>query len=377
MDNIRPFQTQGQTRDSLLEEARVWVLLFNSDTPPSDKDIQAMRAWAKRSPAHRAALREAEDFWQEAELLSTLAVPLPKAASGRVGGFFSGLQTGLARLLAVARQPAYASAFTLAFTALVLWLPGTATVGNGTYSTAIGEQNTLTLADHSVLHLDTHSQVRIDYQQGRRQIHLLRGKAHFDVAKNPERPFEVYAREGLVRAVGTAFSVYLDEGEVEVIVDEGRVDLARLKQTAASPVPNNARPATPPGDAPPPANRNAAANFPASQVFMSLDRGQGARFDRQQQVMAQLDEQTLAKELAWRDGQLVFVRDPLSQVLAEVSRYTEVKIDIVDPALAKLVVGGRFQVGELDALFEVLEIGFGVKVVYLSKQHVQLSVAGQ
>ena len=35
-------------------------------------------------------------------------------------------------------------------------------------------------------------------------------------------------------------------------------------------------------------------------------------------------------------------------------------------------MGGRFRVGELDALFEVLDIGFGVQVKYLDERHVQL-----
>ena len=118
---------------------------------------------------------------------------------------------------------------------------------------------------------------------------------------------------------------------------------------------------------------NLSGHRPA-KVFLSLGRGEGARFDASQETLAELDDKELARQLAWREGQLVFERDPLSQVVAEISRYTMVRIDIVEPALGQMLVGGRFPVGELEALFEVLELGFGVQVAYLDEQHVELSL---
>jgi transmembrane sensor len=52
---------------------------------------------------------------------------------------------------------------------------------------------------------------------------LERGEAHFQVAKNPARPFVVVARGVEIRAVGTAFSVGLESTRVEVLVTEGQV----------------------------------------------------------------------------------------------------------------------------------------------------------
>jgi transmembrane sensor len=365
-----------QPHDEILDEAYHWVLTFNGDTPASNEDVRALNDWAKRSPAHRAALEEAEAFWCEAEMLSALAVPLQSKSTGGVGRFFSALAGMASSLMPVSRAGLAAAMLVLGIgvTVTTLWLPNQGVVGNGLYQTAVGEQKALRLRDNSVLHLDTSSQIRIDYQDKARQIYLLQGKAHFEVAKNPDRPFEVFARDGLVRAVGTAFSVYLTPQEVvEVIVDEGRVDLARLDAANASPVGID-----PPNTTPNPNAKQAAPDATAmptraqQQVFLSLDRGQGARFDRVQHELAQLDDQALAQQLAWRDGVLVFVRDPLHEVVAEVSRYTHTTIDIADPTLAGLVLGGRFRVGELDALFEVLEVGFGVEVSYLSEHHVQL-----
>lgn len=198
-----------------------------------------------------------------------------------------------------------------------------------------------------------------------RSIHLLQGKAHFDIAKNPKRPFEVYACNGLVRAVGTAFSVYLAESNVEVLVDEGRVDLARILEVENSNIEtgNILNVESP------------IVQDYAAEVFLSLNVGQGAHFDQTQQVVVQLSEKELDNAQAWRQGTLVFVRDPLSDVVYEVSRYTDITIEIVDPALRNLVMGGRFKAGKLNALLEVLEIGFGVKFIYHNEHHVQLSLA--
>lgn len=365
-DNIHAFQSN----EDMMDEAYAWVLKFNGDTPVSEQDIQAMREWVGRSAAHKQALKDAEDFWAEAELLSRLAVPLPGRRPGLVSRFVS-------RLTALAPSPSggvFVAGPSMALASIVFLVLSVAivttvqlsknTVGNGVYATAVGEQKQLRLEDDSQIHLDTNSQVEIVYQEGIRKIHLLQGKAHFDVAKNPERPFEVYAGAGLVRAVGTAFSVYLAASNIEVVVDEGRVDLERKPTAPATAL------ATPLS-----AKASAVEPNKAGKVFLSLDKGQSARFNQVHEVLAQLDEKDLAKALAWREGALVFVRAPLGEVVSEVGRYTSTTIEIVDPALGDLVMGGRFRVGELDALLEVLEIGFGVEVVYLNERHVQLRLA--
>ena len=71
----------------------------------------------------------------------------------------------------------------------------------------------------------------------------------------------------------------------------------------------------------------------------------------------------------------MFVGDPLIEVIAEMSRYTTININIPDPALQQLRVGGRFKVGELDAMFDVLQTSFGIHVSHLDSQHIQLQSA--
>ena len=60
-------------------------------------------------------------------------------------------------------------------------------------------------------------------------------------------------------------------------------------------------------------------------------------------------------------------------VIKEVSRYAPVTIELLDPELADIRIGGQFQVGQTDALFDILELGFGLKVSRLNEYHVQVS----
>lgn len=356
MDNVYPFQCQ----ETIRAEARAWVLKFNGDTPPTYADISELREWVARSAVHRAELERAETFWYDADLLSLLAVPIhgsngKMTGLGRVKQFVVSLAGFNRTSGAIAALACLVAVITLSFR----WLPLSNAVGNGTYYTEIGEQKSLALLDKSQIQLDTNSKVRVVYNNERRQVYLLRGKAYFYVAENPKRPFEVYTRDGIVRAVGTAFSVYLTDRDVKVIVNEGRVDLARVKHRVimdSTVLPDKAT----------------DASVPGSEVFLSVGKGQSASFNQQEEVLREFAEKELSKELAWRRGLLIFSGEPLSEVIFEISRYTSTTIEIADPVLSNLMIGGRFKVGELEALLEVLEAGFNVHVSYVDKNHIRL-----
>lgn len=357
MNIISPMQRQPDIR----AEAREWVVKFNRDTAPSKTDIADLNAWAKQSPAHRAELQSAEQAWCDGDMLAELAVPMVSPGKRLMLRWFNRLQRALTPN---STGSFVAAAMLLGVTVIgASWYMSMADISaNGHYQTAIGEQRTLTLQDQSRIQMDTNSQVRIAYNEGVRQIYLEQGKAHFDVAKNPSRPFEVYAAGGMVRAVGTAFSVFIDNDAVKVTVDEGRVNLARVI-SAPTKEANQAQ--------------QQQIEPEPIDVFLSLDRGQSALFDEQEQALTQLADNELAQELAWRRGLLIFAGEPLAQVVTEVSRYTSTKIEISDPELRQLLIGGRFRTGELEALLDVLQAGFGVQVSYVDSNHIQLRAAAK
>jgi transmembrane sensor len=188
-----------------------------------------------------------------------------------------------------------------------------------------------------------------------RDIRLVKGEALFEVARDPDRPFRVYAGNGLVRAIGTTFTVYLkDSDNVSVTVAEGEVELATVS------VPDVKQRA---GD---------TADVPAAPLA-KIKAGQIATFSLDIESIQTLEHAELSRRLSWRDGMLRFDGEPLSEAVQEVSRYTTQKIVILDPALRDLRIGGYFRVGETEAMFEALESSFGVRVERINESLVHLS----
>src|SRR3546814_1402664 len=90
------------------------------------------------------------------------------------------------------------------------------------YATEIGERQLAVLEDGSQVSLDAATKVNVRMKEAGRQVELLAGRAKFDVAKDPQRPFTVAAGDKLVVAVGTSFSVALIDGQVRVILYAGQ-----------------------------------------------------------------------------------------------------------------------------------------------------------
>jgi transmembrane sensor len=219
------------------------------------------------------------------------------------------------------------------------------------FQTAIGEQAAVALPDGSSFDLNTNSRIWVDYSQRRRVIRLERGEAFFKVAHDTQRPFWVRAGDYWVRAVGTAFNVYLSPTGVEVTVSEGTVKVVKATSTEA-----------PPSDA---AITGSAAAVTAGERVDVHDRAE---------VIHELDSAQLSRLLAWRKSSLYFQDQPLGDVVNELMRYTTLKIEFDDDALRQLPVGGTFQTNPegAEALLTMLHDGFGTTIRRDGEDHVHI-----
>ena len=95
------------------------------------------------------------------------------------------------------------------------------------HTTTAGRYERVVLDDGSVLELygDTSAEVRL--APAERRVRLARGEAHVTVVRDATRPFVVEAGGVAARTVGTAFNVRLGAREVEVLVTEGKVSVAK------------------------------------------------------------------------------------------------------------------------------------------------------
>jgi FecR protein. len=73
--------------------------------------------------------------------------------------------------------------------------------------TAKGELRQITLADGSLIELNSDTELAVHYSWLGRSLELVRGEALFSVAPGKWRPFEVSAGGGKLRDIGTRFDV--------------------------------------------------------------------------------------------------------------------------------------------------------------------------
>jgi len=374
------------------QEACEWVAKMH-DADLSVEQAEQLRQWMAQSLAHKQELKRMAQRWDELNVLTELAVPLvpeaitadkkqrsPNAALGFFNGLLANATGGLSRASLLT-----SAAVVLVLVGLVFTLPNNSMEGSQTYITAIGEQRRITLADNSIVQLNTNSAVVVSYTDSERGIQLQKGEAHFTVSHNPHRPFLVRAGNGLVRAVGTAFSVRLYERSVDVIVTEGRVALNKA----------DALPVSTQGSLPHSLQQSAqhslqqstqsAISEPSTNIKLAqntaepayLDAGQAAIFDTTThsiELVQGLDRDELERKLLWRNGLIRFAGAPLEEVVAEISRYTALNIVIREPELKALRIGGLFKVGETQKMLDVLESGFGVYAHPVDGNTIYLSV---
>lgn len=210
------------------------------------------------------------------------------------------------------------------------------------YSTGLGEQRILTLADGSVVTLNTESTLKIRYSKARRRIDLTRGEAYFKVAQDKDRPFQVMAPDATVKALGTQFNVRLKGETTVVTVTDGRVSVQQQKKDSGN---------------------------KAQGEGLLLDAGEEVRIDRSggsnaSHAAAEPKRSRVAiqRASAWMQGRVEFERTGLAEVLGEFQRYRKLDILIEDPSLRELKLTGSFDAQDPEAALAYIATISGVAV---------------
>jgi transmembrane sensor len=339
MENIIDFPD----RETIETEACAWVSKMDAHETLPEADATALRAWINRSPRHYQELRRVADLWGDLNRLTELLPALnqlptqskPRGAAAALTYLFGSPTARIASALLVA----------VSLFVMINLYPGDP--NHRAYITAIGEQRSIDLPDGSVMQLNTASQVKIDFNDSTRTVRLIAGEAHFEVAHNKTRPFEVSAGSGMIRAIGTAFTVYLNNQQVEVTVTEGQVEVAPRQPQLSD------------GDADI-SNPKVSAN-------------QNITYNGNVDPVRNLEQAEITKKLSWRQGMLLFSGESLEQVVSQVSRYTNDSIVITDPTIRDIRIAGYFKADDTRALFEALSVSFGVQVSRVDKNLVHLS----
>jgi transmembrane sensor len=201
--------------------------------------------------------------------------------------------------------------------------------GEDEFMTSVGEQRTIELPDMSIVTLNASSDIEVRIERDVREIDLTRGEAIFTVAHDPERPFRVHTRAGIVQAVGTQFNVYdRPDGTTRVSVLEGRVRL----------IPNG---------------RSGAASI--EQPVSLLGAGEEADILPDGRVQKN-EKAVVANTVAWRQRRLVFDSAPLEDMVAEFNRYNrapQLQLDDIPPDSFRYY--GIFDAADPESFVKLLE----------------------
>ena len=189
-------------------------------------------------------------------------------------------------------------------------------------------QSVVTLPDGSTVELKKNASFDITYSDQLRLITLNKGDAHFTVATDKERPFVVQYQGIKITALGTAFYVRT-HAHLQIQVTEHSINI----------------------DSP-------------YGKSMQLEEGTGSRLVKnhwQKLSAAQFDA-----GLAWREELLIFSSEPLINVLKELELYLGKRINVMNPALLKEKISGRFQIQSAELALAMIAEGSDLKVKTLT-----------
>lgn len=297
-------------REKIRTEAAFWVERMNR--PVFDaQDGAAFDQWMRRNPENREAFAAMaamwdEDFPRSEDVTGATAPDDPHPASGR-------------RWFGRRSWSAVAMVAASAVAAMVLVPP----MLPRSYVSAPGEQKAVQLADGSVVQLGGNSAVHVQYLPWRRTVRLARGEAGFDVSHDRRRPFDVQAGDTDIVVLGTAFHVdRLADERVGVQVVRGAVQVS---------------------------TDDADERLTAGQAVRVTAHGI--------QRVAMQDEDS-----QWGSGWFVASNIPLADLIEKVRRNSGDAITIVDEEAANIMIVGRFNVSDPEAVLQGVSTSYNIDV---------------
>lgn len=207
------------------------------------------------------------------------------------------------------------------------------------------------LPDGSIVELKEGAEIEVAYSAAARRVRMVQGEAYFRVEKDKSRPFFVEAHGVVVRAVGTAFSVDMQQAGVEVVVKEGSVDVSRQAPDA----PPGSAPGTPPVRVeagsrvkiPMMVLRSAMKVAPTGPTTGSVE---AAPVRPEPMTVREMDER-----LAWRIPRLEFDGMSLGGAIDLLNRHNDARITLSDPGLASLRISGNIRADNLDGFVSLAQ----------------------
>jgi transmembrane sensor len=203
-----------------------------------------------------------------------------------------------------------------------------------TITTPMGAKSKIVLPDSSIVWLNSGSTLSYPQQFGENRPVTLVGEAYFEVSKS-EKPFVVSTNYGDVKVKGTSFNVkaYTDDNAFETTLEEGVVAF-KVKNI-----------------------ENEVTLQPGEQIEKTA-KGFNVK---------QVETKYFT---SWKDGKLLFNREPFPDFIKKLERWYNVKIEYSDPELDKLWYTGTIEMETISEVMEMISKAAPVKYSFNNKTRV-------
>ncbi|NPD16360.1 DUF4880 domain-containing protein [Xinfangfangia sp. D13-10-4-6] len=232
--------TSPKADPKLAREARDWLVRLSAGGIGAE-DLQQFRQWRAQSPEHGRIFDLERSFWQQLDGLAPARAQTDQASAQTraqtpaqtrtqtrtQSGQRSAPQPAIAvlqpRRALIGRRGFLAGGVAAGAAAWAVDLPHQWQDWQSDLHTGFGEMAGMTLPDGSVATLNTDSAIALGFEDGQRQVTLLRGEAEFRVPDDRGQPLQVMALDGITEARGGVFSVGVEADQARVTVSEGAV----------------------------------------------------------------------------------------------------------------------------------------------------------
>ncbi len=314
-------------------EAQRWVMRFAAGEATS-ADLDSLKHWAARSPAHAQAFTRATRLWEtvgqaaEPWMIDQAALPARAVKAARVHR-----PPGRRAVLAGAMSMAAAGAYVAVQPPLGVW-PSLAELA-ADWRTDTGEQRRIVVADHISIDMNTQTSVAVRSKIAPAHgIELIAGEASISTT-GAAGSFTVIAGDGRISAGQARFNVRYDGTAVSVSCLEGQVSIARP---------------------------DTVLTLPAQRQILYSHRGF--------RPATSIDPEMVT---AWQNGLLIFQAMPLAQAIDEINRYRRGCIILMNAELGRRLFNARFRIENVDGVVDQIQQIFGARVTSLPGGIVLLS----
>lgn len=309
-----------------LESDILQLILRTLEGTASEEENVRLRNWTEASPENGRLLEEIRKTWQASGRATSYWNPDTEAAWRKVRARTIEKETPV-RPLAF-NWFRMAAGFLLLLGAIGLWYRNTQQVNRFEWVNSGETLKEIWLPDSSRVMLDRNSSLAFNAFKGEFREVKLKGRAFFQVRKNPEKPFRIEARHSRIEVLGTSFDVISDTlGEDEIHVSTGKVRFSALT---------------------------------GADTGLVLVAGENARLLQNAKPVRMRDHDPNAE--SWRTRKLHFEDAHLEEVRLALSRYFKMEIELSQPSLQNCRFTGHFDQPDLEQIQQVLKMSLNLQI---------------